>query len=225
MLSDYQTLTDVLVADTSGRITPEMRDMAVNLALFRYSADRPQIKLCEIVHDGGLFLPLPEEWTDGVSRVLAVEYPAGRIPPERIAAETVTTLSGEKIMLKAAVAAGERMILTYTAAHVLTDEEETIPAVDREAVANWAAALLLDSLSSSYAGDMASTIAADSVEHGAKGANYAARAAACRKFYRDHMGLDDKRNAAAGTTVVVRRNGTSGRFGIVQRRRGDGQSL
>lgn len=221
MLKDYQILTDVLVADASGRITPEMRDAAVNLALLRYSADRPRVKLYEIIHDGGLFVGLPEEWTDGISRVLAVEYPAGRIPPERIAAETVKTLSGDKILLKSSVPGGAGMILTCTVPHVLAQEEDTIPAVDREAVSNWAAALLLDSLSSSYAGDLSSTIAADSVEHGAKGTNYAARAAACRKFYRDHMGLDDKRNAAAGTTVVVRRNGTSGRFGIVRRRHGD----
>ena len=154
MKADIQKLTDILAIDAEGRFSDEDRAAAIELALFRYSSDRP-----------------------------------------RIAKETAE----------------------FKGLHVLTETQDTIPFIDREAVANWAAAFLLDGMAAGYAGSIASTISSDSVEHGAKANNYHTQAAACRKFYRDHMGLDDKRNAAAGTTVVVKRLGTSGRIGMIRR--------
>lgn len=213
MLADIQKLTDVLAIDASGQITAEDRAAAIELALFRYSSDRPRI-VSEIRQlDGSTVLTVPADWHEGFSRVLEISRQSGG----RIAFEVRKTLSGEKIILTSFVKNGETAVISYTLPHILKQTEDTIAFVDREAVANWAAAFLLDGMAAGCAGSLSSTISSDSVEHSAKANNYHAQAVACRKFYRDHLGLDDKRNTAAGTTVVVKRLGTSGQPGIIRR--------
>lgn len=216
MLADIQKLTDILAIDADGRFSQEDRAAAIELALFRYSSDRPRTACETVVFDGSAFLSMPADWQKDFSRVLEIKTDSGRVP-----FETVPSLSGEKILLSGDVRKGDVLTVWFTQRHIATETEDTVPPADREAVANWAAAFLLDGMAAGYAGSVNSTISSDSVEHGSKANNYRAQAAACRKFYRDHMGLDDKRNAAAGTTVVVKRSGTSGRMGIVNRRRND----
>lgn len=216
MLADIQKLTDILAIDADGRFSQEDRAAAIDLALFRYSSDRPRTACETVVFDGSAFLSMPDGWQKDFSRVLDIKTDSGRVP-----FETVPSLSGEKILLSGDVRMGDVLTVWFTQRHVATETEDTVPPADREAVANWAAAFLLDGMAAGYAGSVNSTISSDSVEHGSKANNYHAQAAACRKFYRDHMGLDDKRNAAAGTTVVVKRSGTSGRMSIVNRRRND----
>lgn len=217
MLADIQKLTDILAIDADGRFSPEDRAAAIELALFRYSSDRPRAACETVVFDGTAFLSMPDGWQKDFSRVLEIKTECGK----RVPFETVPSLSGEKILLSGDVHTGDILTVWFTQRHVATETEDTVPSADREAVANWAAAFLLDGMAAGYAGSVNSTISSDSVEHGSKANNYHAQAAACRKFYRDHMGLDDKRNAAAGTTVVVKHSGTSGRMGIVNRRRND----
>ena len=216
MLADIQKLTDILAIDADVRFSQEDRAAAIDLALFRYSSDRPRTACETVVFDGSAFLSMPDGWQKDFSHVLDIKTDSGRVP-----FETVPSLSGEKILLSGDVRMGDVLTVWFTQRHVATETEDTVPPADREAVANWAAAFLLDGMAAGYAGSVNSTISSDSVEHGSKANNYHAQAAACRKFYRDHMGLDDKRNAAAGTTVVVKRSGTSGRMGIVNRRRND----
>ena len=217
MLADIQKLTDILAIDADGRFSPEDRAAAIELALFRYSSDRPRAACETVEFDGSAFLSMPDGWQKDFSRVLEIKTECGK----RVPFETVPSLSGEKILLSGDVHTGDVVTVWFTQRHIATETEDTVPPADREAVANWAAAFLLDGMAAGYAGSVNSTISSDSVEHGSKANNYHAQAAACRKFYRDHMGLDDKRNAAAGTTVVVKRSGTSGRMGIVNRRRND----
>ena len=210
-------MTDILAIDADGRLSPEDRAAAIELALFRYSSDRPRAACETVEFDGSAFLSMPDGWQKDFSRVLEIKTECGK----RVPFETVPSLSGEKILLSGDVRTGDVLTVWFTQRHIATETEDTVPPADREAVANWAAAFLLDGMAAGYAGSVNSTISSDSVEHGSKANNYHAQAAACRKFYRDHMGLDDKRNAAAGTTVVVKRSGTSGRMGIVNRRRND----
>lgn len=209
MKADIQKLTDILAIDAEDRFSDEDRAAAIELALFRYSSDRPRIAKETAEFKGLPVLSLPQDWQADFSRVLDIRTDGG--------ARVDFDVSGEKIVINGFVKAGEKIVITYTLPHILTETQDTIPFVDREAVANWAAAFLLDGMAAGYAGAVAATISSDSVEHGSKANNYHAQAAACRKFYRDHLGLDDKRNTAAGTTVVVKRLGTSGRIGIIRR--------
>lgn len=209
MKADIQKLTDILAIDAEGRFSDEDRAAAIELALFRYSSDRPRIAKETAEFKGLPVLSLPQDWQADFSRVLDIRTDDG--------ARVDFDVSRENIVINGFVKSGDKIVITYTLPHVLTETQDTIPFVDREAVANWAAAFLLDGMAAGYAGAIAATISSDSVEHGSKANNYHAQAAACRKFYRDHMGLDDKRNAAAGTTVVVKRLGTSGRIGMIRR--------
>ncbi len=209
MKADIQKLTDILAIDAEDRFSDEDRAAAIELALFRYSSDRPRIAKETAEFKGLPVLSLPQDWQADFSRVLDIRTDGG--------ARVDFDVSGEKIVINGFVKAGEKIVITYTLPHILTETQDTIPFVDREAVANWAAAFLLDGMAAGYAGAIAATISSDSVEHSSKANNYHAQAAACRKFYRDHLGLDDKRNTAAGTTVVVKRLGTSGRIGIIRR--------
>ncbi len=61
-LVDYQTLTDSLVRDDAGKLTPADRDLAIAAAVIRYSKDRPRTKVVDITAPGGHYLPLPTGW-------------------------------------------------------------------------------------------------------------------------------------------------------------------
>jgi hypothetical protein len=94
--------------------------------------------------------------------------------------------------------------VSYTVRHQLDGSADTVPDQDREAVACWAAALLLDQLAAKFSGDRLSTIPADSVDHQSKGRDYAARAAALRKRYTAALGVNPDRLAPAGVVVATR---------------------
>jgi hypothetical protein len=90
---------------------------------------------------------------------------------------------------------------SYSIAHQVSGSADTIPLGDREVVCCLAAASLCDQLASLYSGDSDSTIQADSVNHQSKAAEFAARARALRKRYFDELGIDTKKNVAAGEVV------------------------
>ena len=80
---------------------------------------------------------------------------------------------------------------------------DTVPAADREAVAAWAASLLLDELAARAAATTDSTIGADSVEHASRAADYRALARSHRDryFLLVGRGKTGRHLRPAGTTV------------------------
>jgi hypothetical protein len=114
---------------------------------------------------------------------------------------------------------GEMVRATYTIAHVLDAAEDTVPVGDQEPVASYAAAMLLDMLASLYSGDSDSTIQADSVNHQSKAGEFAARARTLRKRYFDDLGIDQKRNQAAGVVVNLDMASSLGRDRLTHPRR------
>jgi hypothetical protein len=102
--------------------------------------------------------------------------------------------------------------------HTVNPAEDTIPALDREAVCCWAAAQIMDQLSANVSGDEDSTIDADSVDHGAKAGNFAKRAREYRARYWNQLGIDPKRNAAASQVVDLDRMDSRGRARIFRTR-------
>ena len=214
MLSDYQTLTDNLVRDDAGKLTSADRDLAIGAAVVRYSKDRPRTRVSDITAPGGHYLPLPNGWEDGFSSLGGLEYPVGDMPPEYL--ETGSwgmyhTPSGMQIMVRDALPVNATVRAGFTARHVLTDALDTLPDTSREAVCSYAAAILLDQLASLYSGDSDSTIQADSVNHQSKASEFAARARALRKRYFDDLGIDPRRNVAAGAVANLHLNDSRGR--------------
>jgi len=216
-LSDYQALVDDFVRDTGETVTVEQRDRAIELARLRYSADRPRVLLEEVMADGSSMLALPPSWVQDFSRLSQVKD-GGRT----ISSHTELTLNGHVIRMDERLAAGTAAQVLFTTTHLLNGlGDNTIPETDREAVSHWAAAALLEQMASHYSGHKRPTIQADAVDWDSKGRDYANRAKRLRQLYLDHLGIDPKRNAAAGVVVDMDRGASSGgdRFIHSQRRR------
>lgn len=215
-LSDYQALVDDFTRDTGETITVEQRDRAIELARLRYSADRPRVLLEEVTADGSAMLALPPSWVQDFSRLSDVKDGSRTIP-----SHTELTLSGHVIRMDERLVAGTAAQVWFTTTHRLDAGGDTIPETDREAVSHWAAAALLEQMASHYSGHKRPTIQADAVDWDAKGRDYANRAKRLRQLYLDHLGVDPKRNAAAGVVVDMDRGASSGgdRFIHSQRRR------
>lgn len=204
MLSDYQTLVDDLTRDDASAITTSERDIAIGLAVSRYSKDRPQAEVEDLTAPGGQTLALPVAWESGFSCLQSLEYPVGNVPPSMIdtGAWGIYNAPGtEQIMVQASLPANETVRASFTIQHVLDAVTDTIDVVDREPVASYAAAVLCDQLASLYSGDTDSTIQADNVDHQSKAREFALRAKTLRKRYYDELGIDPKRNVAAGVVV------------------------
>lgn len=214
MLSDYQTLATELVRDDAGRIVTAERDRAIQMAVQRYSKDIERLKVEDVVATGTNTLPLPAAWEAGASELRSLEYPIGNVPPSYLSAERYSLYqlpASTIIMLRDAVATGATIRASYTITHVVSTVADTIAVKDREPVACWASALLCDQLAAFYSGGSDSTIQADSAPGQSRAQEYSARARALRKRYLDELGIDDKRNVAAGT--VVNLNATDSRGG------------
>ncbi len=209
-LEDFQGLIDNMVRDDSGEITVEQRDQALLLAVVRYSTDRPVEVINQVTAAGGPFLALPPDWDLQFSRLVEFGEPDGDdVRP--IDAEEEMSLIGPRIRAAEDLTAGGQYLITMTALHQVDAEADTIPIRDREAVANWAAALLLDQLATLYSGHRQPTINADSVDWQTKGRDFAARAKAKRQAYLDHLGIDPKRTVAHGTVVDFDQEPSHGR--------------
>ncbi len=102
------------------------------------------------------------------------------------------------------------MRATFTIAHVVSAALDTIPEADREAVACWGAGILCDELAAFYSGGTDSTIRADSSPGQTRAQEYSSRANKCRKRYFDALGIDEKKNVAAGVVVNLNQDDSRG---------------
>lgn len=221
-LADYQTLVDKLVRDDSGKIAIADRDEAIARAVSRYSQDRPREKAEDVAADGTNYLALPAGWQADFSALRSVEYPIGDNPPSFLDQEEIgfyRTPTALLIMLADAIAAAQSVRLNYTIRHLVDGSNDTIRSDDREPVCAYAAAILLDQLASLFAGDNNPTIQADNVDHNSKGREYASRASSLRKRYFDTLGIDPKRQVAAGVVVDLDLRDSQGNDRLLHPRR------
>lgn len=213
-LADFQSLVSNLIRDYSGEIADADRDQALSLAVTRYSTDRPLTRIEAVQSGGTSALPLPAGWEDSFSALRALAIPGNG----EIAGKVEQTITGTVIRTAAAIRSGTDIHVSFTVQHVLSENDDTIPPADREAVASWAAALLLEQLASYYAGAKQSTIDADSVDWQSKSRDFAGRAARLRKLYQDHLGIDPKRNVPAAAVVDLNRPNSLGRSRLIKGR-------
>lgn len=202
MLADLKKLVDALVRDEAERLARADKGTAISLAVARYGTDRPRQKVEDVVCAGGDTLPLPTAW-EAESQLVSAEYPIGSVPPTLLPCTIYTAPSGDVLRLGDALAAGAEVRLAFTVAHVVTDQLDTIKPTHREAVAAYAAALLLEELAAAAINDGESTIAADATDRRTKAQEYASRARALKSRYADALGLGkDGTPAPAAATVA-----------------------
>ncbi len=182
-------------------------------AIERYSKDRPVLKVEDVTSAGGNALPLPAGWETDFSDLQNLEYPLDQVPPRYVSNEDYyqyISPTGKTINLLTTLSDGEQARMTYTITHTLSLTVDTIPLGDREPVCCLAAASLCDQLAGLYSGDSDSTIQADSVNHQSKASEFAKRANALRKRYLNELGIDAKKNVAAGVVVSTRPTNSQG---------------
>lgn len=208
MLADYRTLVTDLVRDDASKITQAQQDEAIDMAVKRYSKDRPQEKAEDITPDSANLLPLPAAWETDFSEIRSLEHPIGDVPPTLIEQGRYgfyRSPSALKIQIVDAVTVAVNNVRAlYTIKHVVSAVADTIPVQDREPVACWAAALLCDALAAFYAGGTDASIQADSVQQEPKARQYSDRAKGLRRRYHDELGIEDKRAAPAGVVVDLK---------------------
>lgn len=212
MKLDYQKLVERLIRDDEDKLTAGDIDDAIDMAVTRYSKDRPRKTVRDEIAPGGQRLNLPTDWVAGFSDIQAIEYPIGYIPVSELTTwQLYQAPAGEEVLLPASIEAGEAVRFRFTVFHQMNNATDTIPLGDREAVAGYAAALCCDQLSTFYSGDSDSTIQADSVDHGNKSRQFSRRADKLRRRYYNELGISAKRNQAAGVVVDLDGRDSRGR--------------
>jgi len=199
-------MVDDLVRDKDQVISSVQRDAAIATALATYGAASPREIVEDIECPGGQVLPMPAEWIDGHSEIRAIEYPVGQVPPVEIdltAMRVVRAPVGSSLLFLFSPTSGELVRLTYTGAHVLDEDTDTVPARHRRALAALAAADLCGQLSAYYATEGAPTIGADSADHQGKTERYRNRARDLRAEYTQTVGTTSDRTRPASVDVAL----------------------
>jgi hypothetical protein len=206
---DYITAVGQFVKGEFPLGEPE-KILAISKAVKRYAQDRPLTVSEDKAGDGGFdyALTILASWAEGFSTIKQIEYPVDdddAYEDENILQEDAWKIyqkpAGKVIrFLEEIPIATETMRITYTALHLCDDTQCTVPATDEEAVQMLAAAEFCQMLAAYFAQNQDSTIAADSVDHKSKSADYAARARTYRKGYFDHLGLKEDQVTAASVT-------------------------
>lgn len=208
-LTEVRDLTDDLLRDAAGRISPESRERAIGLALARYSGDRPRKLVADVTSAGGQALPLPAGWVEGASGLKALQRLPETIPADWIQSFAVYRRPDEEVILIGQVlTAGDQVRVTFSAPHVLNDATDTIPEADREALCCYVAALLADQLAAASADNVEPTIQADRSDQSHPAREWAATAKRLRARYFAALGIatgitgaEKGRTAPAGTVV------------------------
>jgi len=221
-LDDFLQLVRDLVRDDDDRIISDDRLSALTMAVRRYSKDHPLLEVTDMVSIGGAYQALPDLWEKNFSQLKSIEYPLGDVPPRLLPATRWTlynSASGQEVIISGGIPSGNTYRVSFNRQHVLDDSTDTIPTVNREPVACYAAAYLCEQLSSAYSGDSDSTIQADSVDHQDKGKDFAQRARSLRQRYFNELGVEPKRNNASGVVVDFDRADSRGGSRLFHRRR------
>lgn len=206
-LADFQRLVDGMVSghDGSTVVTPDSRDLAIEQARIRYSADRVREVVVDLVWPmAGVFGPVPDGWGDD-AWVKKAEWPTGQQPPALLHVQAYRTPTGWALESATALPADAVVRLTYTAAHVLTPLADTIALVHRMPVASLAASMLCQQLATYYSGQRESAMGADVSQTESRAREFAARSKEYRTAYFVGTGQPDpyaraSANAGSGSS-------------------------
>ena len=215
--------TEELVKDEDERLNPADFASAIRAAVNKFSRLKPKIAVIDVVGNDLKIMPLPEEWDEGFSKIIEVEYPLNEFPPAHLMSDLYMVYQspeGEKLFTKDNFATTDTLRLSISVAYTVDAAKCDIHKTYFDIVSLWAAARCLDELSTIYSGDGDVTINADSVDHNGRAREYSNRARNLRKQFYDDLGVDPKRNIAAGAVVDLNQSTSHGKGNLQPRRRG-----
>lgn len=192
------------VKDGSGKLTdPDDYLSAVTEALNRYSKARPLEVVVDIPGDGGHDYGLPSDWLTGFSSITTLEYPVDQVPEQIVDRrdwKIYSSPTGSKLrILTAKPSATEMLRITYTVYHT----EDSVPAVDLDAVGNMAASVCCSILAAAFGQSGEPTIQADSVNHGSKTDGFRRLADFLEGRYKAHLGIKDSDTTSAAMATAA----------------------
>jgi hypothetical protein len=196
-LADFRTLLGQEIKDTAAVLSPADQDKAIGEAVKEYSKHRPRLRVHELTGDGQTYeWALPAAWEDGFSSIPGdVEYPAGRREPEYLDREQwmlyLDPAQGLRFRLLVTPGETEKVRVPFTTRHTVDPSTDTVPVIDREAVAKLAASYAARSLAAYYAQSQDPTLGADVVNHRTKPQEYSMLADRLLKGFREHLGLKE----------------------------------
>ena len=201
------TLIDLIrgkVKDDSGKLSdPDDLTSSATEALNRYSKARPLEVVVDIPGSGSHDCNLPDDWIEGFSSIIQVEYPVDSIPARVIDRRHYLMYSspnGKKLRIMIANPTADEMVRqTYTILH----SEDSVPPVDLEAVANLAASICLRQLAAAFGQTSDSTIQADTVNYRSKADEFRRLADSLEGLYRSHLGIKDNDTVAAASVTAT----------------------
>jgi len=162
-------------SSTNPDLSDQQLDLAWEQALVEYSKDRPYVQIDHISGDGATFdFGLPRRWVIGLSQIVDIEHNMGtqyrsvlemgdfQIVESALGLQPVRSL---RFLTLVPEDGSDNIRLRYSTRHVHTDEEDTIPPDDLNAVACLAASHACLFMAAKAAGASEPTIQADSVQH------------------------------------------------------------
>lgn len=200
-----QTLMDTSSSNPS--LTTAEVTQAIEAACKTYSRDRPRTEVAAYTCDGtSVDFRLPGRWVHGFSAIIDIEHPAGeqtRALLDPLDYEVLdTTLGGIPRRLihfphVTPAAGADNLLIRYTARHEHTDERDSVPATDYDAVVWLAASYGAEYLAGRSAGSSLPTIDVDSADHQAGEERWSNVARRLRKLYDEHIGAGNESGVRA----------------------------
>jgi hypothetical protein len=196
------------VKDPSNRIPTGERPNFTSEAIREYSRHKPRLEVDELTGDGTTTIfDTPARWIIDFSAIIRAEHPVDETPLQYIEGSRLDdfleiqkpTVTTEKIVTKDITlpASGTSQIIRFwfTGLHTVTATagDDTTPDHDFDAIANLIASKMALAIAAFYSDARESTIAADSVNHVSKAAEFRAQAKQFRTEYLKHIGIADEK--------------------------------
>lgn len=199
--------------------SPLVVGRAIDQAVLQYGLDSPQqlqVKVDAVTGDS-IATAGVTGWVAGRSVLNEVEYPIGQAPRATLDAAVARNAAGDwVILLLVDTLAAASVRVHFTAPHIVSATECTVPTEHENAVACWAAAELCRQLATQKGHERDATLSAANTTGASQSGDLARRARDWDLQYRQALGLPDPDTVpgAAGTSTVVQfdRTRTRGRF-------------
>ena len=202
-ISDFTAeIPNVLIGDTS-KIAASFASHVARAIIQRYSADSPLRIVSDIEGNGTNYIPLPVAPGTGddlpvfepnFSVIQTLEFPIGQQPPQLILDSDFRVYRApgmaDTILINFDTPGPDDHVrATWTARHLA--DGSTVPDRDFYAVVDFAASLGAEQLASWYVSNGDPTMSVDVVNYRSKSSEMLKLAAALRKRYFNHMGVEE----------------------------------